>query len=274
MNFLKEIYHRFLLEIGPMGLTNSYILFPIKKILKRCGIGFKGYKDIDSIIGTAETKRVFIISTGPSLKLEDIQLIKNEDSISMNTIFRLFDKTEWRPTYYVMTDHILQQKLDKDVKLDFDNYAKKNCILNVINKKISKGENIFFIENCWLDHCVRYGKSKRFKFEKRPSLGVYDYYSATQECIYYAILMGYKEIYLLGADNDYLGKKQHFSNDASVVHLSNERAVLSQNANNYGYEYIRKIAEKYDAKIFNATRGGALELFPRVKLEDITNNGI
>ena len=50
MNFLKEIYHRFLLEIGPMGLTNSYILFPIKKILKRCGIGFKGYKDIDSII--------------------------------------------------------------------------------------------------------------------------------------------------------------------------------------------------------------------------------
>ena len=38
MNFLKEIYHRFLLEIGPMGLTNSYISFPIKKILKRCGI--------------------------------------------------------------------------------------------------------------------------------------------------------------------------------------------------------------------------------------------
>ena len=272
MDILKKIYHRFLLELSPMGLINSYFVFPIKKFLKRCGIGFRGYREIDKIIGSARKREVFIISTGPSLTLDDINLIKDKDTFSMNTIFKLFDKTDWRPTYYVMTDHICQNRLQAEHDLDFNTFAKKFCILNKINKRSSNGNNILFIENCWLDHCVRYGKSKRFKFEKRPSLGVYDYYSVTQECIYYAILMGYKEIYLLGSDNNYLGKKQHFSNDtkdSSIKDISTERALLSQNANNYGYEYLKRIAEYHGVKIFNATRGGALEIFPRVDLENV-----
>ena len=37
----------------------------------------------------------------------------------------------------------------------------------------------------------------------------------------------------------------------------------------FSYEYAKKYMDTHDVKIFNATRGGALEIFPRVSLEDV-----
>ena len=36
-----------------------------------------------------------------------------------------------------------------------------------------------------------------------------------------------------------------------------------------GYEEVKKYADSHGIKVYNATRGGVLEVFPRVKLEDI-----
>lgn len=54
----------------------------------------KKYKDIH------QRERCFIVATGPSLTLSDLEVLKNEYTFGMNSIVKLFDKTDWRPTYY------------------------------------------------------------------------------------------------------------------------------------------------------------------------------
>lgn len=36
-----------------------------------------------------------------------------------------------------------------------------------------------------------------------------------------------------------------------------------------GYEEVKKYADSHGIKVYNATRGGVLEVFPRVRLGDI-----
>ncbi|MBO7254734.1 MAG: hypothetical protein J6V36_05480, partial [Clostridia bacterium] len=51
-------------------------------------------------------ERCFIIGNGPSLSVNDLNKIyeKNIPTFSTNRIFKLFEKTDWRPTYYVSED--------------------------------------------------------------------------------------------------------------------------------------------------------------------------
>lgn len=58
---------------------------------------FEKYKNVH------EGKRVFLIANGPSLADTDLDLIKDEYSIAMNRISLIYNKTEWRPTYYLFS---------------------------------------------------------------------------------------------------------------------------------------------------------------------------
>ena len=48
----------------------------------------------------------FIIGNGPSLKAEDLEMIyqKGIPTFAFNRIYLMFDKTQWRPTYYISQD--------------------------------------------------------------------------------------------------------------------------------------------------------------------------
>ena len=43
-------------------------------------------------------KRGFIIGNGPSLKINDLDMPKNDISIASNKIYLAFNQTKWRPT--------------------------------------------------------------------------------------------------------------------------------------------------------------------------------
>ena len=80
--------------------------------------------------------------------------------------------------------------------------------------------------------------------------------------------MGFKEIYLLGNDCSYPSdpKKQHFMDfghyDSSTL-TARDRIL-------FAYEYANNYLKDTDVKIINATRGGALEVFPRIDFDTIT----
>lgn len=266
---IRKIKTRIWIELSPQGFVNGYILFPIRRQLKKMGLGDRDLEKIKCLKDIHRGKRCFVIATGPSLKIEDIKKIEKEYTIGINSIFKLYDETSWRPTYYAMTDYNLTNTILKEHTILIDDYARSNCFVNIINKKDVKGEKVIYIENNWLDHAYHYGKSKRYKYEEDLALGVYDYYSITHECIIYAIYMGFSEIYLLGADNDYIGEKKHFSNYDEDSNIDYERAMLIQQANDIGYSMIKKIADKKNVRIYNTTRGGKLELFPRKDLDSV-----
>lgn len=58
---------------------------------------FEKYKNIH------KGKRVFLVANGPSLNDIDLDMIKDEISFAMNRISLIYNKTEWRPTYYLFS---------------------------------------------------------------------------------------------------------------------------------------------------------------------------
>lgn len=274
MRRIRNFVRRIRLEFTPFGYIRNFVIFPIKGVLRTLKISIfsKPYDKIEKIKNIHYGERCFIIATGPSLEINDIIKLKNEKTIGINTIFKLFTKTDWRPSYYVMTDPTLHRNLYRQNDLDINSFAEKYCILNALNKDIIQGEKIIMVNCCWLDHIYHYGKSEKFRYNPNLLFGVYDYYSVTQECIVYAMYMGFKEIYLLGVDNDYTGKHQHFESTQGEANIEYEKAKVMQKMNDIGYEYIKLIANQKGVKIFNATRGGKLEVFRRVDLDMILND--
>jgi hypothetical protein len=100
-----------------------------------------------------------------------------------------------------------------------------------------------------------------------------------------AAYMGFNRIYLLGCDHDYLKDvtritNHHFyteeeSGMSDVEHLSafdTERWFIQYY---YRWKHYRLMNEYLTSKgcnIFNATNGGMLDVFPRVRFEDVISN--
>ena len=71
--------------------------------------GYKEYKQILKDLNLKDKykgKRCFVIGNGPSLRAEDLELIKNEITFAANRINVIFSETSWRPTYYFCVDYL------------------------------------------------------------------------------------------------------------------------------------------------------------------------
>lgn len=212
-----------------------------------------------------ENERVFIIATGPSIQSKDLDQLSyyHEKTISMNSIYYIFEKTKWRPDYYIISDGLAMREyelnkfnsgaFDNTVKIFSDNYLK------------------FWTNN--LDnsyHCFRQEQDiNNLRFSEDFSKVVHSGMTVVYTCLQWAVYLGFKEIYLLGCDfnfsknfdspNDhfYQQVEPHYTFDYETVHKSYEKAKLYANA--------------HGIMIYNATRGGMLEVFPRVNFDDLFN---
>lgn len=234
-----------------------------KRYLRRKGIGSSKYKKLLNFKGIHNGERCFIIATGPSLTMEDIESLKNEKTISMNSICKLYDKTDWRPTYFAVQDNLVFESLQEIIR------AHKEVPVFISDNIPSK----FKREKEWIEfptdtkyHSYDILRKKYYaKFSDDAYDIVYDGYSIAYSCIELAVYMGFKEIYLLGADCTYLGEKEHFV-DSGVEDRSRKYATPKLIV---GYEKVKEYADSHGIKVYNATRGGVLEVFPRVNLEDV-----
>ena len=81
-----------------------------------------------------------------------------------------------------------------------------------------------------------------------------------------AVYMGFKEIYLLGCDCSYpKGSKSHVVESGFV----DKNAASNPIRMRVGYKCAKDYADSHGIKIYNATRGGELETFERVDLDEI-----
>ena len=83
-----------------------------------------------------------------------------------------------------------------------------------------------------------------------------------------AIYMGFKEIYLLGNDCSYSTDKQHFIESG---HYDKQAETVGERMI-FAFKIAKKYADKNGIKIYNATRGGMLEVFDRVDLNVVVKN--
>lgn len=225
--------------------------------------GLKKYKNLHA------GKRCFIVCTGPSLSFVDLELIKNDFSFGMNSILKILDQTDWRPTFYGVQDIKVFQKMHSYID---DSGIKDVFISDIVESRVIKSENVKKPDNAKIFPLNLYGhqyncKNPKFKFSDDISACVYDGYSITYSLIQIACYMGFQEIYLLGCDNSYAKEpgKQYFVSHGIVDPNAQRQAEYQRIA----FECARKYAQSKGIHIYNATRGGALEVFPRVNLDEV-----
>lgn len=226
----------------------------------------KKYSKLKQLKNKFEGKRCFIIATGPSLNIKDIRLIKNEFTFAMNNVCLLYDKTDWRPDFYGIQDKKVFKKL-KHILLD---NPERVFVSQHIAKEIKNREIFgqFPLNSYYMQYDYRYTKKLPIKFSKNSHRVVYDAYSITFSLMQIAVYMGFKEIYLLGTDcNQEVGKKNHFIESGHIEDIKKLKTSAVRNI--YAHQKINIFCKKNDVKVYNATRGGSLEVYDRVNLEDI-----
>lgn len=214
-------------------------------------------------------KRCFIVATGPSLRIDDLETLRknNEFCISMNSIFYAFDKTAWRPDIYAVLDgRGIDAWRDNILRLSAQNVP-----------KIFLGDTCIYIDYSKLDekYFVYHGISGRYfldhpKMTDDFSVKTYNYATITNTCMQLAIYLGFAEIYIIGVDFNYVqGNNNHFVKDEKE-HIMTQSFIKESDVRVLrGYKIVKKYADEHGIKIYNATRGGKLEVFPRVDFDSL-----
>ena len=221
-------------------------------------------------------KRCFIVGSGPSLTLEDIELIKGEYSFTVNHGYNIYNKTGWQADYYVVMEdnddgiRCLKDALEFNHKgvfcgSDNPNYTRLG---NEI-KLVGDAKSVFLFDTFWNKYFPRIFKLA--EFSKDISKKIYCGKTVVYSCIQIAAYMGFTEIYLLGVDCDYTQKKRYadITDNAGAKEYSKQRYIDTSRMMRVQFEALAKDIDKYSVKVYNASRGGALEAFPRVNLEDV-----
>lgn len=211
-------------------------------------------------------QRCFIVATGPSLLMQDLEALREhgEKCISMNRIYNLFEQTKWRPDYYMIEDTMMIEDLHReiaemDVPVKFvssvpEEYWKQKDVGNSIQYQLI---------------CLDMMRGELPLFSERVERCVYEGSTVTYACIQLAVYMGFNEIFLLGVDFNYsqdlYDEKNHFTGyqKDKKVRLNAVYPERMQAA----YESAREYADAHGIKIYNATRGGKLEVFERVNFD-------
>jgi hypothetical protein len=100
-----------------------------------------------------------------------------------------------------------------------------------------------------------------------PSALVYDGYTVTYSLLQIAVYMGFKDIYLLEYDCYYSpnSKNQHFVEMKRI----DPTFVTAAERMKYAYQEAKYMPIHNHIHIYNATRGGHLDVFERVSLEEV-----
>ncbi len=215
----------------------------------------------------------FIIGNGPSLTIGDLTTLhdKKIDSFAVNRIYKIFEKTPWKPTYYVSTDAVMIRDYLPEVSaLPIDHKFIPLQNKYYLGIKV-KGAHYFF-RNDLREH----DQADGFSLDCTEQINMRG--TVTIACMQLAMHMGYRHIYLLGIDHNF-----------DKVITENGEVIIDPSVKNYfcegydddvakevqhdlgtttkAYYDVRRFCDKYGVNIYNASRKTKLEAFPKVTFE-------
>jgi hypothetical protein len=217
-------------------------------------------------------KRCFIIGNGPSLTPEDLERLKAEYTFASNKVYKIFDKTTWRPTFYMVVDPIvLEENVAEINQVD----AKTKFTLKVYRHLFDA--DVYFNNNL--------NSNNHETFSKNIMESLYSSGTVSYHLLQIAYYMGFSEVYLLGHDYNFKGaisktKDLSFLNEADnsqhyfskdYIRLDEKKPGQAPDEIYYGMEKAKIEYEQSGRKIFNSTRVTYLDVFDLRNFDEIFN---
>ena len=221
-------------------------------------------------------ERCFIIANGPSIKTQDLKLLKDEICLSVNNGFVHPDYEIYNPLYHCLPqieDQYSENKIKWLIEMD-KGILNAHLFTSVGNKKDIEDNDLFKNRANYIYFKGDINSLKEIDLTKNvPPIR-----TVPHICILVAIYMGFEQIYLLGCDHDWVlhfGKSTHFYKEGE--HILKEvwptgqfEEYLKRTLLNWNwYNKIKLYSEEHNIEIYNATKGGLLDVFPRIEYESI-----
>lgn len=202
--------------------------------------------------------KCYIVGNGKSLVPEQLDKIVGRPSYACNRINLIYPKTEWRPTVYAHPESFapdtpfIQENVDAGI----------TCWVGEHFTDVTG--NFRPIKDCH-HHLFHFDSPEvpdEWHFPQPCTFG-----GSVNWMMQRAVLDGFDELILLGCDLEYRDKKpSHFDN--AYEHGREQPAFYAGRDALYGHiqamNYIRR--RNLNVRVFNGTRGGLLEVWPRVSL--------
>lgn len=232
------------------------------------------HPEIEQFKNKHKGQSCFVIGNGPSLRFSDLELLvaNGIPSFGMNAIWKIFDQTTWRPTYYFVEDP--RYFRDGNPTKDFLLKPSKSIAMLFLGD----GEEEFFKKNepagkyiIFHSH-FEFSEFRHPKFSEDLSRKSYEGGTVVYSCLQMAVYMGFKHIFLLGMDrvDPSKGKNQMFG------HVYAEKQYISQSYDEgvrLGDESAKKYTDEHGINVWNATRGGFLETYKRIDFDSLFVDG-
>ena len=258
-------------NVGNKYFIKKLILYCVMPQIRKIS-GRKDTKDILKFYNIHKGKRIFIIATGPSVRETDILKLKDEITIAVNGAVALTKKVGWKPTYYCFSDKEVYTKYKKEIiEAEYE-----NILLGVNLKKYGYESELaykpyYYEQYMKLQDLLRSAHNRKMSFsDDIIDGGVYTGgRSITTNAVQIAAYMGAETIYLYGQDCDY-SSAQHFDDrdELPSKQLIESGYFLSKAIFSF-YEYADRHCRQRNIRIYNATRGGKLEVLERVDFDEI-----
>jgi len=251
---------------------------------------FESIPEICLLENIHKEKRCFLIGNGPSLTVEDLTILYEHSEISFacNNIAKILIQTPWRPTYYLFHDFMfLDHKQDSIYTgADYNFFPKLN---DVTVKNIAVFDDflkqfsgkIFYYNSIPITplHPIP-------RFSPNASKALYLSSTVMYLMIQIVVYMGFSHIYLIGVDgtmsslqnpSEYMSEKRHFYEEDIETIIKKRTYSTSLNSEDCymlmtnAYQKADEYTRERGIKIYNATRGGKIEVFERVNFGSLFN---
>lgn len=214
--------------------------------------------------------RCFIIGNGPSISKMNLSPLEKEFTFGMNRIYLAFDKLCFVPTYFVCVNELVLKQFASEIKtLTMPKFLNWDC------------RSYFNNDNDTKTNFIKLNLSLSDRFNTRIDNAFYSGGTVTYVAIQLAYIMGFSEIVLIGVDHSFEDK-----GTPNKVETRNSETDTNHFHPNYfpkgikwqlpdllrselAYTIARDIIEKAGNRIFDATVGGKLDVFEKVKYSDL-----
>ena len=245
-----------------------------------------------------DRESVIVVGNGPSLNQHDLDELVGIPSFAANAIYLIFERTNWRPDYYSCVDTVVLPDRKEEISKWIDRLThtlfffpekiythdcagSPVCVKNYIKPR----PNARFFKTQMLD--LKGPQENVFSLSKDDF--IVEPMTVTITLMQLAVKLGAKRIFLIGCDTEYeipetakvldkddnrVDKRivldedndpnhfdpRYFGKD-KLWHTPNPKLMISH------YEKSYDVCLQNGIEVFNAGKGGKLEVFPRVDFE-------
>ena len=271
---MKREVREIIYKVKPIHILAKYVAYNNSFYYNRLYKQYDYDNKFKKLQNRAQGRRCFIVGNGPSLQINDLDILIKEDCFASNEIWKVFDSTKWRPRYYFLQERYSTETLDFLMNIDAEYIFLSDYYCRFHKGELNEKTICLNAKYCLSRSEMEFSEH----IEKYYIMGSTVSYMAMQVAVY----LGYKEIYLIGFDNSYKYEidKNGRINDTGKqgAHFYQEDDPKANVANIYEmgkcYEAFRKYAKSNGIVVKNLTDGGNLDIFERDNLESVLRSYI